>query len=730
MRLSRARIPLTTLGLAIRLGVLALPLALAGAACKGGDHGSSGNPGPDAGAPEGGVPFEPLSATASVTKVKRVLTGLPPSDAEVQAVAADPTAIRGLVQGWMKTPQYSQKMLEFFMTSFQQTQLDGGNDFTLQMGTTVIAFAGYAKYAAQFQQNLRESFARTVMQLISEGASFQEVLTTKRFMLTPALAIYYAYADDLMLPDAQSPFPDSTSQIMTANPAFQFWVTSTGAPFAGPLMTNPGGPTFWNPDLPLITAQASPNPAVDTPLCQADPRVYDLAAIQTAPWYIPWSLFDLIFSELPQVDLADHSQCYNLNAEHANPQLVDSDVTTWTMTTIRQPAAGEATTLFYDLGTIRSANELVLRTPRVGFFTTPSFLAQWPTNNDNKDRVIINQTLIGAVGQVFQLNPGYVPVLPNGQDAAHAAPGSGCAACHATMDPMAQFFRQAYTLSYTNQDTSLGDPSQVSTPGVFAFGGETAAATNGIYDLGAKLAASPEFPIGWTQKLCYAANASPCTLTDPEFLRVVSVFQKSGFSWPALVLELFSSPLVTELTPTVTATTVGVTTAVDRQNEFCDLLSFRLGIDNICGLGPIPALTPTPVIATIATALPADGYARGVVSPFLSNAPTLFFRAGVEELCINVAGSVIDAGANSKYLSTAPDAAITDFVQTLMGLPSSDERYAPILAILNEHFTSAMAPSDGGAGDAGAVMPASASDALKSTFVLACTSPLTVAVGL
>jgi hypothetical protein len=65
-----------------------------------------------------------------------------------------------------------------------------------------------------------------------------------------------------------------------------------------------------------------------------------------------------------------------------------------------------------------------------------------------------------------------------------------------------------------------------------------------------------------------------------------------------------------------------------------------------------------------------------------------------------------------------------------MGLPSSDERYAPILAILNEHFTNAMDPGDAGVGDAGALMPATPGDALKSTFVLACTAPSTISVGL
>jgi hypothetical protein len=68
------------------------------------------------------------------------------------------------------------------------------------------------------------------------------------------------------------------------------------------------------------------------------------------------------------------------------------------MVTLRQPKLGEATTAFYDLGKLRNATELVLSTPRVGFFTTPAFFANWPTNTSNQARVTMNQTLIVALG--------------------------------------------------------------------------------------------------------------------------------------------------------------------------------------------------------------------------------------------------------------------------------------------------------------------------------------------
>src|SRR4029079_13702917 len=97
------------------------------------------------------------------------------------------------------------------------------------------------------------------------------------------------------------------------------------------------------------------------------------------------------------------------------------------MVPIREPAAGEAITPFYDLPTLRSANELVLTIPRIGFFSTPAFFANWQTNISNQMRVTMNQTLIVALGASVHgtdltKTPGSPPP---GLDAVHA----GAVAC-------------------------------------------------------------------------------------------------------------------------------------------------------------------------------------------------------------------------------------------------------------------------------------------------------------
>src|SRR5437868_15534123 len=65
--------------------------------------------------------IDPVTVTASMGKVKTLLTGQPPADAEVAAVTADPRALRALVQKWVATPEHQQKLLGFFSNAFQQS---------------------------------------------------------------------------------------------------------------------------------------------------------------------------------------------------------------------------------------------------------------------------------------------------------------------------------------------------------------------------------------------------------------------------------------------------------------------------------------------------------------------------------------------------------------------------------------------------------------------------------
>src|SRR5262249_53083273 len=154
---------------------------------------------------------------------------------------------------------------------------------------------------------------------------------------------------------------------------------------------------------------------------------------------------------------------------------------------------------------------------------------------------------------------------------------------------------------------------------------------NTMNDFAQALAEHPLFPEAWAQKLCYYVNSAPCLSTDPEFRRVIDAFKGSGFSWNTLVTELLSSPIITHATETATAAAQGEVIAVSRRDHLCAALDVRLGFTDVCGLSLLTKKQP--LIPTIVSGLPSDGYGRGSTIPVLPNDPTLFYRAATENIC-------------------------------------------------------------------------------------------------
>lgn len=156
-----------------------------------------------------------------------------------------------------------------------------------------------------------------------------------------------------------------------------------------------------------------------------------------------------------------------------------------------------------------------------------------------------------------------------------------------------------------------------------------------------------------------------------------------------------------------------------RRENFCVALSNRLGLADICGLDAVSLSTFQNNVSRISLSIPQSSYSRGAEAPTVARDPNLFFRASVENVCRLVADQVVDMGTMTRYKSTDPTTAIDDFVHTVMGLPAADTRSAPARQILQEHYDAALKQT-------GIV----AKDALKSTFVLACSSPTSVSIGL
>lgn len=683
-----------------------LPFALllagvAGAACSSGGSGSAPAPArpatsaPDAGAAAPTFPFEQDPPSVYVAKVKNLLVGLPPTDAEVQQVTTDPAQLETLIDGWMQLPQYQAKMLRFFELAFQQTQITDA-DFADQVyprTADINATTGPA-----FVQDASESFARTMLALVAQGAPFTQAATTTQFMMTPALMEFYAFLDAWQVDDQGK----ITDRLATQNKGTTIALESSEGAIDAKAQLEPTSPDFmhwYDPDVNSASKLVSAG-------CTADPIVYPYASD---------TMHYILVGAIP--GLKD-SPCTLYGGSAQAPQLKPSDYTTWKMVTVRQPKAGEATTLFYDLDGLRSANELVLTVPRVGFFSTPAFFANWQTNTSNQARVTTNQALIVALGAQVDGTDGTRPPSTPGLDTAHASQPA-CVGCHSLLDPTRSIVGATYSWDYHTQ-TEAAFAGQ---DGLFAFQGVVKPVAS-IGDFASALATHPLFAGAWVDKLCYYANSSACDPSDPEFQRVVGVFESSNFQWSAVVRELFASPITTNASPTQTRAEEGKVIAVSRRDHLCAALDARLGFPDLCSLDATTPDGETTSVPAIVSGLPSDGYGRGAVAPVLPNQPTLFYRAGTENICEAAAALVVDTPAGKQvqgvkqWSSGQPTAAIADFVSIVMGLPSSDPRAPQATQILTSHFQTAMQQG------------AAATAALQSTFVAACLSPGAVSIGM
>jgi hypothetical protein len=526
-------------------------------------------------------------------------------------------------------------------------------------------------------------------------------MTTQQLMMTTALKELYGYLDSMEIDDNGATFDHLRQQYRT----IPIVVEAAQGPIPIAQSVDPTSPNFmhwYDPDVATAGAQV--------PGCQQDPQEYGMLAI-TLHW--------LLLGGLDQRKLANGTLCPVFDGSAKATQFLSSDFSDWTMVTIRPPNPGESDTAFYDLPSLRTAHELVLSMPRYGYFSTPAFFANWQTNVSNQMRVTLHQSLIVATNSSIDgTDTTLAPGLP-GLDSTHAQQAD-CFSCHKILDPSRSILSATWSWNYHNQQ----DPTWIAQPGIFAFRGVITPVST-LADFANALATHPLVAPGWTQKLCYYVNSVPCDEGDPEFKRIAALFQSSGYSWTTLVKALVTSPITTLAADTQTADKNGEIVAVARRNHLCAALGARLGYPDVCGLDALDTTAAPAGIPQIVSGLPSDGYGRGAVAPILPNQPSLFFRAGVENICAGIAAQVVDAPAGTapagakQWSSAQADAAIADFVGDVMGLPPSDPRAAPSLAQLKAHFAAASQQTG--------VTP---TQALQSTFVVACMAPSTISIGL
>jgi hypothetical protein len=738
--------------------------------------GSGGNGNVDA----GGVTvkpttFTPALAGPSCRKIKDLLVGMPCTDADVNAVVTmGPAGLQQLIISWMTDPtfqpQFQGKMIPFFRNLFQQVGFTPTQDFKPQLlenggfdfgplGTGAVGDDVYFRLV----KNLQDSFAMTAWQMVKEGTEpFSDVLTTKKFMMTTGLLSLYTQIE---MPNDQ-PYNFSGGANTTTKLQWKLDYVNT-IPLADSL--NPSSPNYMVFDDEKPTSSSG---FLLQPTCQGvgdmvgTPKtVVTFGGASSGGFSNPTGGYAQLFQRLigytPRYPFLGQPDCW----EHpSKPYMTDSDVSDWRWVTIMPKTSADAYIQPYDLPALRLASTIKLAMPRVGFYTTPAFLALWNTNDSNQHRVTMNQTLLAALGQSFTSDNNLTPLSEVGLASTHTTNSGECYGCHKSLDPMRMFFGNQY--DFNDRNDFVANPFSGSQPNPrptgplqagFAFADVNWAAPSSgtsLSDLGPLLLQAtdqdttdaggplPLFALSVAQQLCFWGNSNACSPSDPTFRGVVANFVSSNYNFPSLVKELFSSALMTGAAATATypadsAGNATVPVSISRQSHLCAALSNRMGVSDVCALQVAVPTSAQSTTLTIAGSVAADAFSRGSQTPVAPAYPDLFYRAATEELCENVAKLVVDATGGPYTSSTTScangDGLLTKFVEQVMGLNPSDSLHEGALSILENHCAMAAkvkTTTTGGGFGGGTTSTSAQTNAVRSTFVLACESPSSLGIGL
>ena len=709
--------------------------------------------------------FTPALAGPTCRKVKDLLVGMPCSDADVNAVTTmGPAGLQQLIITWMTDPtfqpQFQGKMIPFFRNLFQQVGFTPTDDFKPQLlenggfdfgplGTGAVGDDVYFRLV----QNLQDSFALTAWQMVQEGTEpFSDVLTTKKFMMTTGLLSLYTQIE---MPDDE-PYNFSGGANTTTKLQWKLDYVDT-IPLTDSL--NPSSPNYMIFDDEKPTKSSG---FLLQPTCQGvgdmvgtAKTVVTFGGASSGGFSNPTGGYAQLFQRLigytPRYPFLGQPDCW----EHpSKPYMTDTDVSDWRWVTIAAKGSSDAYVQPYDLPTLRTLSTVKLAMPRIGFYTTPAFLALWNTNDSNQHRVTMNQTLMAALGQSFTSDNNLTPLSEVGLASAHTTTSGECYGCHKSLDPMRMFFGNQY--DFNDRNDFVANPFSGSQPNPrpaapqqagFAFADvnwASPASGTSMSDLGPLLLQAtdqdttdpggplPLFALSVAQQLCYWGNSNACSPTDPVFRGIVSDFVSSNYNFPALVKELFSSALLTGAAATATypADSTGdetVPISISRQAHFCAALSNRTGIADICALQAALPTSAQTTTSTVAGSVAADAFSRGSQTPVTPAYPDLFYRAATEELCENVAKLVVDV-TGGPYTSSSTscangDGLLTQFVEQVMGINPSDPLHTQAVNILEGHCANAAKVKTSGGGSA-------QTNSVRSTFVLACESPTALGIGL
>ena len=440
-------------------------------------------------------------------------------------------------------------------------------------------------------------------------------------------------------------------------------------------------------------------------------------------------------------------------------QFQDSDYDDWRSVTFTQasaqgevPAWANNAAFVRNLRDIPDGGSLPLRAPRVGYFNTPSFFESWETNEDNQFRVTTNQALLVGLDILFEAGDLTEQANLNGLNEDHSDPTSACYQCHRLLDPMRLTYQNVYSYRYRMRNNI--ETEQVPS---FAFQGYTSTPTT-MDEFGQAIVSHPRFPSAWVQKLCMWGNSQRCSEDDPEFQRLTAYFVSTGYNFIDLLVEAFTSPLITGAALTETHNGSEFFISIARGGHMCDALEQRIrsarqarcdelraddptANPGVCNLRNNIGCNRNNTTRSMRDLISSDAYGRGKREFIQSTFSGPFNTRAVTEICQQIANQEVgNNNNNNTFPSTAVNGSIDRMVQHIMGLPPSHPRYQAARDTLRKAYDIGRATplcSETGADLATANQDEitcgfgrGAPQALRIPWIMACSSPDLAGLGL
>jgi hypothetical protein len=317
--------------------------------------------------------------------------------------------------------------------------------------------------------------------------------------------------------------------------------------------------------------------------------------------------------------------------------------------------------------------------------------------------------------------------------------------------------RTTFSSYYSIRGQGLG--AREGGPSTFAFAGHVVPRVDTMDELAEAIATHPRFGAAWAQKLCMWANSQRCVESDPEFQRVVQVFEEGydrsspddDFRLATLVRELLSSTLITGASPSPSHERAEFRISSTRHAHFCQATRVRLAeaarlrcVEE--GLAPTECSSShAPSCFTgfsQALGLGTDDYARGIRDFVTPSTQDPVYSIAAREACRSMTSSIVSASGPFPS-GGEPSANIRRIVEQVMGLPPSHPRHDIAVSALLRTYqilrTSGECPSGQSPLEANADIPddgtfvcgpgRNRSEALRHVFVIACTSPDLIGLG-